>query len=47
MLSMTCVVAHINDFIVVPGLKMPLEFHTRILEVDSFEDFLYTFIFVG
>jgi lathosterol oxidase len=46
-LCVTGVLAHINDIIVIPGLRVPSEFHTRVLIVDTFADFLWANLYIG
>jgi hypothetical protein len=41
------VYAHINDIIVIPGLKVPKELHTRVLEVDTLNDWFFANIYIG
>jgi hypothetical protein len=33
--------------ITIPGLKIPREFHTRVLEIDTLTDFLWANLYVG
>lgn len=47
MLCLTGVYAHINDIISIPGLRIPNEYHTRVLIIDSFTDFLFANLYIG
>ena len=47
LLCVSCVFAHINDYITIPGLKVPTEYHTRVLIVDTFTDFLWANLYIG
>lgn len=50
-ISVLCasVTAHITDFIIIPGLKLPAasQLHSHLLHIDTFTDFLYANLYVG